>query len=257
MIEIHPTAIVSSKSEIGNNVKIGAYSIISDDVVIDDNTIIGSHVCIYDGGRIGKNVQIYQGASVSNSPQDLKYANEKSFFYIGDNTIIREFVTLHRGTVNMGKSSIGSNCLLMAYSHVAHDCSLGNNVIIANCVQIGGHVHIEDYVIIGGGTPVHQFSKIGKHAMIGGGYRVISDIPPYVLAAGEPLKYSGINVVGLKRRGFSADEIQEIKTVYSLLYNSGLNTKQALNKIDIEIEKTEIVKSILEFINSIERFGFK
>jgi len=179
MVEIHPTAIVSPKAKLGTDVKVGPFTIIHDDVEVGDGSIIDSHVVLYDGARLGNRVRIYQGAAVANTPQDLKFGNEVSYFYIGDETQIREFVTLHRGTHATGKSSIGKNCLLMAYTHVAHDCSLGDNIILANGVQIGGHCEIDNQVIVGGLAGIHQFTKIGSHAepsipSIG----VISKLPP-------------------------------------------------------------------------------
>jgi UDP-N-acetylglucosamine acyltransferase len=249
--EIHSTAIVSPNAKIGENVKIGPFVVIEDDVEIGDGTEIGSHACIYNGARIGKNVKIFQSASISNAPQDLKYANEKTYFFIGDNTVIREFATLHRGTVETGKSVVGSNCLIMAYAHIAHDCTVGNNCIIANSVQLAGHVTIGNWVILGGGSLVHQFVIIGEHAMIQGGSAVASDIPPYVMAANIPLKYSGLNSIGLKRRGFTSNDIQDIKNAYKTLYFSGLNTSDA--KIELEKSDNNYVKNILEFINQSKR----
>ena len=248
MNNIHTTALVSPQAEIGENISVGAFTLIEDNVKIGDNCIIGPNVVIYDGARIGNNVKIYQGASVANHPQDLKFDNEDSLFEIGDNTIIREFATLHRGTKELKTSIVGKNCLLMAYAHVAHDCIVGDNCILANCVQLGGHVEIEDWVIIGGGTLVHQFEKIGKHTMIGGGFRVTSDVPPYILAAGEPLKYNGLNVVGLRRRGFSNDDIFKLKDIYSLIYSQGLNLSQAKERIQADYADNMLAQSVLEFI---------
>lgn len=249
--EIHSTAIVSPKAKIGENVKIGPFVIIEDDVEIGDGTTIDSHACIYNGARIGKNVRIFQSASISNAPQDLKYANEKTYFFIGDNTVIREFATLHRGTVETGKSVVGSNCLIMAYAHIAHDCTVGNNCILANSVQLAGHVTINDWVILGGGSLVHQFGIIGEHAMIQGGSAVASDIPPYIMAANIPLKYSGLNSIGLKRRGFTSNDIQEIKNAYKTIYFSGLNTSNA--KLELEKSDNKYVKNLVEFINQSKR----
>lgn len=253
-MQIHPTAIVSSKAEIGKNVEIGPFTIIEDDVVIGDDCKIGSHVNIYNGARIGNRVKILQGAAVSNVSQDLKFDESiKTEFIIGDNTTIREFVTLHRGTEDLGYSKVGKNCLLMAYTHVAHDCVIGDNCILANLVQIGGHATIEDWVIIGGGTPVHQFSKIGQHAMVGGGFRVVSDVPPYALVGGEPLKYSGLNVIGLRRRGFSNEEIQTLKEAYQLLFFSGDNLSVAKEKVAEKYSEDKNVRNILEFIEKSKR----
>ena len=253
MNEIHNTAIVSSKAELGENVKVGPYAIIEDDVVIGDGSTIGPHAAIYDGARIGENVKIFQGASVSNLPQDLKFSDEKTYFEIGDNTQIREFVTLHRATIDGNSSKVGENCLIMAYSHVAHDCVLGNNVILANSVQIGGHVKMGDYAIIGGGTPIHQFSHIGEHSMVGGGLVITCDIPPYVLAGRAPLRYAGLNAIGLKRRGFTAEDLAVIKKTYDLLYNSGLNFSQAKEKIKEEISNEKLAMNIYNFLENTKR----
>lgn len=253
MNRIHPTAIVGSKAKLANNITINAYTVIEDDVEIGDDCNIGPQAVIYNGARIGKRVNIMQGASVSNIPQDLKYANEESYFYIGNDTVIREFVTLHRGTKETGFSRVGKNSLIMAYAHVAHDVTIGDNSIISNSVQIAGHVTIGDYVIIGGNTPVHQFCKIGDHSMIGGGFRIVKDIPPYIIAGNEPLKYSGLNLVGLRRRGFSNADIDSLKEVYNVLYNSGLNVSQAKEKINSELVMNKYSQNILKFIDESRR----
>lgn len=253
MTEIHPTAIVSPKANLGNNVKVGPYSIIKDDVEIGNDCTIDSHVVIYDGARIGNRVKIYQGASIANVPQDLKFDNEITYFYIGDDTQIREFVTLHRGTHATGKSTIGKNCLLMAYTHVAHDCTLGDNIILANAVQIAGHVEIEDNVIIGGVTGIHQFSKIGAFAMIGSNSKVSSDVPPFVMVQGTPCRFEGINKVGLRRKGFSAEQINVIKEAYRILYLSGLLFSEAKEKIKNELGNHSIVQQILIFLEKSNR----
>ncbi len=257
MAAIDKTAIVSPKAELGENVTVGPFVVIEDDVQIGDNTDIGPHSVIYNGARIGKNVKIYQGASISNDGQDLKYKGEEAHFYVGDNTIIREFVTLNKGTTDRRYSKVGENCLLMAYSHVAHDCVIGDNCILANLVQVGGHSTIEDWVIVGGDTSVHQFSKIGKHAMVAGGYRIIADIPPFVLAGGEPLRFAGVNIVGLRRRGFSNDEITTIKSAYMDLYKSGRNLSDAKKFIAEKYAGNTHVEYILEFLEKISRHGFK
>ena len=249
MPEIHKTAVVDPKARIGEGVVIGPFAYIEADVEIGDNSKIGPHACLYDGARIGSNVTIYQGASISHVPQDLKYAGEESHTVVGNGTTIHEFVTLHRGTVETRLTSIGENCLLMAYSHVAHDCRIGNNVILANTVQVGGHATIEDYTIIGGCTPVHQFCKIGKHCMIGGGFRVVQDVPPYILAGHEPLKYEGLNLIGLRRRGFTNDEIMRIKKIYELIYQSHLNLTQAKEQINQKFADDKFAAEILDFIS--------
>ncbi|MGK9367697.1 acyl-ACP--UDP-N-acetylglucosamine O-acyltransferase [Melioribacter sp. Ez-97] len=250
---IHPTAIVSPKAKIGSNVSVGPFAVIEDDVVIGDDSIIGQNACIYNGARIGDRVKIFQGASVSNLPQDLKYNGEETYLFIGDDTVVREFATLHKGTTATGKTVIGQNCLLMAYTHVAHDCIIGNKVICSNGVQIAGHVTIEDNVIIGGLSAVHQFGKIGQHAMVGGGSMVNMDVPPYVMTSGYPARYMGLNIVGLRRRNFSNDSINAIKEAYRILYLSGLTFRNALDKLKSEFQSNEFVESIVKFIETSER----
>lgn len=254
MSDIHPTAIVSKKAKIGNNVTISPFAIINDDVEIGDGSFIGPHVVVYDGARIGKNVKIYQGASIAHRPQDLKFKDEVTYLEIGDETVIHEFATLHRGTTATGVTKIGKKCLLMAYTHVAHDCKIGDNCILANGVQVAGHVEIEDYAIIGGLTPVHQFVKIGKHCMVGGGLRVGKDVPPYIMAAGEPLRYAGLNIVGLRRRGFSNEDIDALKQAYTIFYNSGLNFSQAKDRImSSSLYENSKVKDVIDFFNKSTR----
>jgi UDP-N-acetylglucosamine acyltransferase len=252
MTNQHPTAIVSPKARLGENVTLAPFSIVHDNVEIGDNSYIGPHAVIYDGARIGKSVTIYQGASVAHRPQDLKFNNEETYFYIGDNTTVHEFVTLHRGTHETGESRVGKNVLLMAYSHVAHDCRVGDNCILANCVQLAGHVHVEDWAIIGGDVSVHQFTTIGKHVMIGGGYRVVKDVPPYILVAGEPLRYGGVNLVGLRRRGFSNEQINNLKRAYTVLYSSKYNVTQALAVLQ-EQQLDEIVLGMIDFVKASKR----
>jgi len=205
------------------------------------------------GARIGRNCKIHKGAVVSTPPQDLKYAGEETLFIIGENTTVREFCTLNRGTNASGKSEIGSNCLLMAYVHIAHDCIIGDHVIIANGVQLGGHVTIEEWAIIGGMTPIHQFCKVGCHCMVGGGYRAVQDIPPYITASGEPLRFAGINSIGLRRRGFDSATVMTIKRAYKVIYRSNLNRSQALERIRQEFELTPEIRHIISFIETSER----
>jgi UDP-N-acetylglucosamine acyltransferase len=253
MNTIHPTAIVSGKAKIGNNVTILPYAIIEDNVEIGDDCTIGPNAVIYNGARIGNRVRIHQSASVANIPQDLKFANEDSLFIIDDDTIIREFVTLHRGTNDTGFSRIGKKCLLMAYAHVAHDSVIGDNCILSNGVQIAGHVKIEDYVIIGGLSPVHQFCIVGQHAMIGGGFRAVQDVPPYILAANEPLEYKGLNLVGLRRRGFKLPDIEALKKAYGYIYSKSMNVSQAKEKIIEELGDNLLVKNVLDFLGRSKR----
>ncbi|MFH1196106.1 MAG: acyl-ACP--UDP-N-acetylglucosamine O-acyltransferase [bacterium] len=253
MSAIHPTAIVSPNAKIGNNILISPYVVIEDDVEIGDDCWIGPHTVIYNGARIGQRVKIHQSVSVANVPQDLKFGNDITYFYIGDDTVVREFATLHRGTNATGFSKVGKKCLLMAYTHIAHDCVIGNNCILANNVQMGGHCHIEDWVIIGGMTGIHQFSNIGQHAMIGAAGQVASDVPPYILTGRDPFKFAGLNVIGLRRRGFSNEDISTIKEAYRLLYLSGMNFGQAKEKIEAELGEHPMVKNILNFINNSKR----
>lgn len=253
MTQIHPTAIIDPKAELADSVKIGPYALIEGNVVIDAYSEIHSHALIASGARIGKHCIIHHSAAVATVPQDLKFAGEETLFEIGDHTVIREFCDLNRGTHELGKSVIGPNSFLMAYTHVAHDCLVGSHVILANGVQLGGHVKVGDWTVIGGMVPVHQFCKIGAHAMIGGGYRVVQDVPPYILAAEEPLEYRGLNLVGLRRRGFSKETIRALQRSYRYLYRAGLNRSQALEKIRTEIEPMPEVQAVIDFINESTR----
>ena len=253
MNTIHPTALVSSKAKLGDNNIILPYTIIEDDVEIGNDCLIGPHAVLYNGARIGNRVKIHQSASVAHVPQDLKFGNEKTLFIVDDDTVIHEFVTLHRGTKDTGFSKIGKNCLLMAYAHVAHDSVIGDNCILANGVQIAGHVTVEDYVIIGGLTPVHQFCIVGQHSMLGGGFRAVQDVPPYILAANEPLRFEGLNIIGLRRRGFANEDIYALKKAYNYLYSKSLNVSQAKEIIQRELGDNKCVKNVLEFLSKSKR----
>ena len=253
MNNIHSTAIVSPKAKLGSNLTVGPYAIIQDDVEIGDDCQIGPHTVIYDGARIGNRVKIKQAASIAHVPQDLKFSQEPSLFIIGDDTVIHEFVTLHRGTKETGKSEIGNNCLLMAYAHVAHDCVIGDTVILANGVQIAGHVTVETFAIIGGMTPVHQFCKVGQHCMIGGGFRAVQDVPPYILCGEMPLRFAGLNLVGLRRRGFAADDITALKKAYSYIYDHSMNVSQAMQKVETELGNNHLVKNVIDFVKASKR----
>jgi UDP-N-acetylglucosamine acyltransferase len=239
---IHPNA------KIGNNVTIEPFSTIYDNVEIGDGTWIGPNVTIFSGARIGKNCRIFPGAVISAIPQDLKFKGEESTVEIGDNTTIRECVTINRGTVDRMKTAIGSNCLLMAYVHIAHDCILGDNIIIANSVNLAGHVTVEDFVILEGLAAVQQFVRIGAHAFITGGSLVRKNVPPYTKAAREPLQYVGINSVGLRRRGFSNETISEIEDIYRTLYVKGYNVTNAISVIEQEAPASAEKEQILNFI---------
>ncbi|MCW3102862.1 MAG: UDP-N-acetylglucosamine acyltransferase [Bacteroidetes bacterium] len=241
---IHPEA------KIGENVTISPFACIYENVEIGDGTWIGPNVTVFPGARIGKNCKIFPGAVIAAIPQDLKYKGEDSVVEIGDNTTIRECVTINRGTVDKMKTRIGSNCLLMAYVHIAHDCILGDHIIIANSVNLAGHVDIEDYVIIEGGTGVGQFVRIGAHAFISGLTGVRKNVPPFTKAAREPLQYVGVNSVGLRRRGFSNETILQIEDIYRTLYVKGLNVSNALAVIEQEAPASKEKDQILNFIRN-------
>lgn len=249
----HPLANVHPDAVIGNNVIIEPFATIHKDVVIGDNSWIGPNAVIWDGSRLGKNVKVYPGASVSSIPQDLKFAGEKTETFVGDNTVIRESVTISRGTLDKHKTVIGKNCLLMAYVHIAHDCIVGNQCIFANAVQVAGHVTIEDWAIIGGASALHQFVKIGAHVMLSGGSLVRKDVPPFTKAAREPLTYAGVNSIGLRRRGFTAEKISEIQEIYRYIFLKGMNNSKALDAVEKEIPASEERDYIVNFIRSSER----
>jgi UDP-N-acetylglucosamine acyltransferase len=249
----YPLANVHPDAKIGNNVTIEPFATVQGDVVIGDGSWIGPNAIIWDGSRLGKNVKVYPGASVSSIPQDLKFSGEKTETHIGDNTVIREYVTISRGTLDKFKTVIGRNCLLMAYVHVAHDCLIGNNCILVNTVQVAGHVTIEDWAIIGGASALHQFVKVGAHVMLSGGSLVRKDVPPFTKAAREPLAYAGINTVGLRRRGFTSEKITEIQEIYRYIFLKGMNNKKALEVIESSVAASEERDYILNFIKSSER----
>ena len=253
MTAIHPTAIVSEKAVIGEKVAIGPYSVIEDDVKINDSCQIASHVLISSGTELGENCKIYKGAVLGTDPQDLKFEDEKTFLQIGENTTIREFATLNRATTHSYYTRIGSNCLIMAYAHVAHDCQIGNNVVLANSVNLAGHVIIEDFVGIGGLTPVHQFVKIGTQSFIGGGLRIPKDVPPYILAMGEPLKFAGVNKVGMQRRGISNDALSAIRQAYKVLYRQNNTTKEAIDQISDQFAEVSEVMHLVDFLKNCDR----
>lgn len=244
---VHPDA------KLGKNVVIEPFSTIYADVQIGDNTWIGPHVTIMDGARIGENCKIFPGAVVSAIPQDVKFAGEDSIAIVGNNTTLRECVTVNRGTVAAEKTIVGNNCLLMAYSHVAHDCVIGDNCILVNGVHLGGEVVIHEWAILGGGTLVHQFVHIGAHAFTGGGVMLRKDVPPYVKAARDPVSYAGVNSVGLSRRNFSAEKINEIQAIYRVLYLSKKNTSQALEEIERDFPQSDERDTIVSFIRNSER----
>lgn len=247
---IQPLAYVSPQSNIANNVVIDPFVTIHDNVTIGEGTWVGSNVTIFSGTKIGKNCKIFPGAVLGAVPQDLKFGGESTTVEIGDNTTIRECVTVNRGTEDREKTVVGNNCLLMAYSHVAHDCIINDNVILANSTQLAGHVVVGESAILGGSTLVHQFVHIGRHAMISGGSLVRKDVPPYTKAAREPLSYEGVNSIGLRRRNFTSEKIAEIQQIYRLLYVRGFNTSKAMKIIEAEMQATKERDEILEFIKN-------
>ena len=248
-----PLAYIHREAKIARNVVIEPFVTISKNVEIEEGTWIGSNVTIMEGARIGKNVKIFPGAVVSAVPQDLKFGGEDTTLEIGDNTVIRECVTLNRGTDATNKTVIGKNCLIMAYTHVAHDCVIGDNCILVNAVQLAGHVTIDDWAIIGGAAAVHQFVNIGAHTMVSGGSLVRKDVPPYTKAGREPLSYAGINSVGLRRRGFSNDKIAEIQEIYRYIFLRGLNNSKALDLVELEMTPSKERDEIINFFRNSDR----
>ena len=244
---------MSKNAELGENVTVGPFSIIEDDVRIGDGTSVGNYSSIMSGTTIGTNCKIFHNCTIGEIPQDLKFGGEKTSVFIGNNVTIRESVTINRGTAAHGTTEIGDNILLMAYVHIAHDCIIGNNVVFANLVTLGGHVEVHEWSSLGGGVLVHQFCKVGSHSFIGGGYRIVQDVPPYILAAKDPLEYSGMNRTGLKRRGFSLKDRNTIKRFYQYYFRSKLSRVEALKKAEHELSDNPIIKVILEFIRSSER----
>lgn len=246
--QVHPTALIDPSAELGEDVVVGPYAIIGPNVVIGEGCRIGSNVLVERDTVLGAGCQIHHGAVLGTDPQDLKYAGEPTQLIVGERTVIREYATLNRGTSAHGRTEVGSDCLLMAYVHVAHDCVIGNNVILSNAVNMAGHVVIEDWAIVGGVTPIHQFVRIGRHAFVGGGSRVQKDVPPFVKAAGSPVKLYGLNSVGLERRGFSEEVRRELKRAYRLFFASSLNVSQALEQAAAELEPFPEIQQFLAFV---------
>ena len=253
MAKIHPLANVHPDAKLGTNVSVEAFTTIYPDVEIGDNCWIGPNVTIFDGARLGHNIKVFPGAVVSAEPQDLKYQGEKSTLEIGDNTIIREMASLHRGTASKGVTKIGRNCFIMAYVHIAHDCIINDNVILVNGVQLAGEVEIDDWAIIGGTAAVHQFVRIGKHAMVQGGALLRKDVPPYALVGREPVVYEGINTVGLRRRGFSNEQIRLIEDIYRYVFLKGYNLKHAIEVIEKNFPFSTLKDEILQFLKTTKR----
>jgi UDP-N-acetylglucosamine acyltransferase len=250
---VHPTAIVDPSALLGSGVTVGPFSIIEADVRIGNDTRIDAHVRIARGTTMGVGNRIWHGAVLGTEPQDITYANEPTTLELGDRNIIREYATLHRGTARSGRTVVGSDTFIMAYAHVAHDCRIGNHVVLVNSVNLAGHVHIDDWVVIGGVVPVHQFVHIGCHAMIGGGFRVPQDVCPYALMAGYPLRTVGLNIVGLRRRGYTREQVKPLKEAFRILFKSDLNTTQAADRVEAEVEMTPEVAHLVAFVRNSER----
>lgn len=247
MSNIHPDA------KIGENVVIDSFVTIERDVEIGEGTWIGPNVVIMEGTRIGKNCKIFPGAVISGIPQDLKFVGEKTYVEIGDNTTIREYVTINRGTNAKGKTVVGNNCLIQSYGHIAHDCIVKNNVILGSYSGIAGEVEVDDFAIISPGSLVHQFVKIGKHVIIQGGSKVIKDVPPYITAGRDPLSYAGLNSVGMRRRGFPNETIYAIQDMYRIIYQNGLNNTDAVSQIEENFEQSAERDEVLNFIKDSKR----
>ncbi len=250
---ISKSAIIGKKARIGKNVQIGNFTTIDDDVVIGENTWIGNYVNIQNGARIGENCQIHSSAILAGNPQDLKFKGEYTTLEIGNNNIIREFVTINRGTASKGRTVIGNDNLIMANSHIGHDCVIGDHCVIGFNVGMAGEVIVSDWANISGLTGIHQFTRIGAHTMVGGLSKIVKDVPPYVIAARDPLRYEGINIVGLSRRGFKSSKINELKDIYRVIFQEKRNVSQALEFIETNFEETPERNEIIGFIRNSAR----
>lgn len=251
--QIHPTAVVEPGAELGDGVSVGPHSYIEAGAVIGENTSIASSVWISRFVCIGRDNRIFHGAALGGPPQDLKFGGEITTLEIEDRNTIREFVTLNRGTRASYKTTIGSDNIIMAYVHVAHDCALGDHLVLANSVNMGGHVTIEDWAILGGLLPIHQFCRVGMHSMVGTGTRIVQDVPPFALVGAEPTRVAGINTIGLTRRGFPKDTISALKKAFHLIYKSKISKKEALNRIREELPKLPEIEHLISFIEASER----
>jgi UDP-N-acetylglucosamine acyltransferase len=251
--QIHATAVIDDTADLAAGVTVAPYAVIGPNVVIGAGTYVGAHVVIERDTTVGANCRLHSGAALGGDPQDLKYAGESSRLIVGDRTVVREFATLNRGSAARGSTDIGSDCLIMAYAHVAHDCVIGNHVVIANAVNMGGHAEVGDWVVIGGMTAVHQFARIGAHAFIGGMSAVRKDIPPYVKASGNPMKLFGLNSIGLQRRGFSDEVRAEIRRAYRVLFQSKMPVRQAIDEVRGTMNVSPELEALLQFITVSER----
>ena len=250
---IHPTAIISSDADVAADAEIGAFAIVGEGCTVGPGNVIAPRATLERNVTLGRSVKVGIGSIVGGAPQDLKYAGEETTVEIGDGTVIREYVTVNRGTAHSFKTTVGKNCLLMSYVHIAHDCQIGNGVILSNVVQLAGHVTIEDKAIISGLSAVHQFARIGHHSFIGGMSRVSKDIPPFLKAVGNPVKLYGLNTIGLQRSGMDEETIRELKRAYRLLFRSDLNVTQAIERAQTELEPLAEVKELIRFVEASER----
>lgn len=253
MAEIHPSAIVSPKAELADDVVVGPFSIIGDGATVGSGCQIANNVLLDGKVTIGKDCKLLPGAVVGTIPQDLKYKGEETEVVIGDNNIIREYATINRGTTASGRTVVGNGNLIMAYAHIAHDCRIRDNTILANAVTMAGHIVVEDFAIVGGLTPIHQFCRIGTHSIVGGLSRINKDVPPYSKVAGIPTKVYGLNIVGLTRRNFPKDVIANLKRAFRIIFRGGLNTTQALARVREEVDLIPEVEYLLDFISKTER----
>ena len=251
--KIHETAVIYPGARLGRDVEVGPYSVIGENVFIGDGTKIGSHVVVEGWTTIGKECRIHHGACLGGPPQDLKFKDEKTFLYIGDNTTIREYATIHRATGEGEETRVGSNCLIMGAVHIAHNCQVGNYVIMSNTAGLAGHVVVEDRAIISGLTGVHQFVKIGRNAMVGGASKVVQDVPPFVIADGRPARVCGLNSVGIARAGLSEDVRKNLKRAYRMLYRSGMKLSDAIVAMEQELDSSEPVDHLLRFLRNVNR----
>jgi UDP-N-acetylglucosamine acyltransferase len=250
---IHPTAIIAPDADIAADVEIGAFAIVGEGCTIEAGCVIAPRATLERNVTLGRSVKVGICTVLGGAPQDLKYAGEETSVEIGDGTVIREYVTVNRGTAHSFKTTVGENCLLMSYVHIGHDCRIGNSVILSNVVQLAGHVTIEDKAIISGMSAVHQFARIGRHSFIGGMSRVSKDIPPFLKAVGNPVKLYGLNTIGLQRSGMDEETIRELKRAYRLLFRSDLNVTQAIERAQTEIEPLPEVKELIRFVEASER----
>ncbi len=251
--QIHPSAVIDESAQLGAGVHVEPYAVIGPNVVIGAGTRVGAHVIVERDTMVGENCRLHKGAALGGDPQDLKYAGESSRLVVGDRTVVREFATLNRGSAARGSTDIGSDCLIMAYAHVAHDCVIGDHVVIANAVNMGGHATVGDWVVIGGMSAVHQFARIGSHAFIGGMSAVRKDVPPYVKASGHPMRLFGLNSIGLQRRGFTLEVRKEIRRAYRLLFQSDLNVRDAVVEARSTLQSSPELEALLQFIEQSER----